>query len=538
MRPPFRCALLLVCALSACSSLSPQPTAGSGPAEEPAVAIAQIGNPNAEPLPQVLVDARAPRNGPLLVPADTQYDPVTQQTTSYPVAVFVTASDSERVESVELFVNGASMGRFVRGTDPRAFGNPFVFPAPESGRPSVPLPGAASGLVTSQLQAVVRNAAGQQRQTAVLEVQADGSRPDFDFSVSGHGASATGPVQLSASANDPESGIASFAVFVNGQEQALDPASPASFSAALELPAGSYTVRLEAVNGVGVPNATSYTFRVAERPSDGAPTDPPTAPPAPPTDPTDPPAPPTDPTDPPAPPTDPTDPPTPPTDPTDPPTDPPAPPTTPPEDPDNRRPEVALAAEPTAGEAPLTVTFTANAKDYDGDPLTFRWDFGDGTVLPATTREQRVQTHTYTAPGSYTATVTVEDGRGGVGRASVTVTVTAGGGGNGGGDDGGAPPAPPSGPTIIAGDDAAVTLPGEPVVINVLANDASSAGELTLVGVSEPVAGGVAEVVDGGFVRYTPPPELLTTDAFTYTIEDTAGNRATGRVLVRIEARR
>jgi PKD repeat protein len=511
---PYALAVAAGALLVACSSLNPQPTSGSSPAEEPAVAISQIG-PSAE-TPQLLVDVRAPRTGPLLVAADTQYDPVTQQTTSHPIAVFVTASDSAQVESVELFVNGASMGSFVRGTDP-SFGNPFVFPAPGSGREGVPLPGAASGLVTSQLQAVVKNASGQRRQTAVLEVHADGSRPDFDFSVSGHWAGATGPVQLSASARDPESGIASFAVFLNGQEQPLDPASPASFSAALELPAGAYTMRLEAVNGVGVSNEASYTFVVAERPSDGGgPTDPP--PPA------DPPVPPTDPTDPPAPPTDPTD---------------------PPEDPNNRRPVVELVADPTAGEAPLTVTFTANAKDDDGDPLTFRWDFGDGTALPATTRERQVQTHTYTAAGTYTATVTVEDGRGGVAQASVAVTVTSasdenGGGddGEGGGEDGSAPPAPPNGATIIAGDDAATTAPGEPVVLNVLANDASTAGPLTIVAVSEPVSGGTAEVLSGQFVRYTPPPEAPATDAFTYTVEDAAGNRATGRVLIRIEPRR
>lgn len=57
----------------------------------------------------------------------------------------------------------------------------------------------------------------------------------------------------------------------------------------------------------------------------------------------------------------------------------------------------------TVGEV---VTFTAHATDPNGDPLTYEWDFGDGS---ATEMGQTV-THTYAAVNDYTYSVTVCDG--------------------------------------------------------------------------------------------------------------------------------
>ena len=74
----------------------------------------------------------------------------------------------------------------------------------------------------------------------------------------------------------------------------------------------------------------------------------------------------------------------------------------------NRQPVVTATATPDSGESPLTVTFDASASfDPDGNPLTFAWDFGDGTR-----GNGPVVTNEYPA-GSYTASLTVTDAEGG-----------------------------------------------------------------------------------------------------------------------------
>ena len=75
---------------------------------------------------------------------------------------------------------------------------------------------------------------------------------------------------------------------------------------------------------------------------------------------------------------------------------------------DNAPPVVTATATPPTGTAPFTVAFTGTATDAEGDtPLTYAWDFGDGGT--ATTANA---SHTYTAPGTFTATLTVTDARG------------------------------------------------------------------------------------------------------------------------------
>ena len=71
------------------------------------------------------------------------------------------------------------------------------------------------------------------------------------------------------------------------------------------------------------------------------------------------------------------------------------------------------------GQAPLTVTFSsAGSSDPDGGALTYSWDFGDGTTSTAAN-----PTNTYTANGTYTATLTVRDPQGATGTASVQISV-------------------------------------------------------------------------------------------------------------------
>ena len=87
----------------------------------------------------------------------------------------------------------------------------------------------------------------------------------------------------------------------------------------------------------------------------------------------------------------------------------------------NRPPTASGSANPLSGQPPLNVTFNGSgSSDPDGDPLTYRWDFGDGT----TASSQISPTHTYASTGTYTARLTVSDGRGGT--ASDTVSIAVG----------------------------------------------------------------------------------------------------------------
>ena len=83
---------------------------------------------------------------------------------------------------------------------------------------------------------------------------------------------------------------------------------------------------------------------------------------------------------------------------------------------DNAAPVIIEAsADRPSGPAPHEVWFQAVASDPDGDPLTYRWEFGDG---PGSALGAEAD-HTYLTPGSYTARVTVTDPAG----ASVSETV-------------------------------------------------------------------------------------------------------------------
>ena len=72
----------------------------------------------------------------------------------------------------------------------------------------------------------------------------------------------------------------------------------------------------------------------------------------------------------------------------------------------NQAPKVSLAANPTGGSAPLTVSFKADAKDPEGKPLSYAWDFGNGEKAEGNPSRTLI----YTKPGTYTASVTVSDG--------------------------------------------------------------------------------------------------------------------------------
>ncbi|UEM25191.1 PKD domain-containing protein (plasmid) [Skermanella mucosa] len=89
---------------------------------------------------------------------------------------------------------------------------------------------------------------------------------------------------------------------------------------------------------------------------------------------------------------------------------------------------IRINAAPVASAGPDIVSGTtvidfdaSSSADADGDPLTFRWDFGDGSE-PA--GGERV-THAYAEGGAYPVTLTVDDGTGlANARASTAITVT------------------------------------------------------------------------------------------------------------------
>ncbi len=63
-------------------------------------------------------------------------------------------------------------------------------------------------------------------------------------------------------------------------------------------------------------------------------------------------------------------------------------------------PEASGVASVTAGQAPLTVTFTNDSSNAD----EFQWDFGDGTTT-TTDGSDEIVTHDYTKAGAHTATL-------------------------------------------------------------------------------------------------------------------------------------
>ena len=64
---------------------------------------------------------------------------------------------------------------------------------------------------------------------------------------------------------------------------------------------------------------------------------------------------------------------------------------------------------PTSGAAPLEVTLAAEGVDRQGDDITYEWDFGDGSDVVTGGAEV---THTYTAGGQFTPSVTPVDAEG------------------------------------------------------------------------------------------------------------------------------
>jgi len=83
--------------------------------------------------------------------------------------------------------------------------------------------------------------------------------------------------------------------------------------------------------------------------------------------------------------------------------------------------EAKLTANPTSGPAPLSVTFSATGST--GPIVSFTLDFGDGSSPYSGTDLTVNISHTYTAEGTYIATLTVQDAAGRTATDSKTINV-------------------------------------------------------------------------------------------------------------------
>jgi hypothetical protein len=165
---------------------------------------------------------------------------------------------------------------------------------------------------------------------------------------------------------------------------------------------------------------------------------------------------------------------------------------------------VANAGAPQTVRTGATVNLDGNgSSDADGDPLSFEWSL---TAVPAGSGASLDQpsspTPRFTADvaGDYVAQLIVNDGRAASAPATVLITVLN---------------APPT-----AVDDSAQTFAGEPVTINVLANDSDADGDtLTIASVTQPASGGTV-AINGASVVFTPAAGFTGTSSFGYTVSD------------------
>ncbi len=79
----------------------------------------------------------------------------------------------------------------------------------------------------------------------------------------------------------------------------------------------------------------------------------------------------------------------------------------------------SISVNPTSGQAPLAVNFTALATDVEG-AVTYNWSFGDGAIANSV-----LASHTYNTTGTYTAVLTVTDSQGLTVSLSQTISVQA-----------------------------------------------------------------------------------------------------------------
>jgi hypothetical protein len=176
---------------------------------------------------------------------------------------------------------------------------------------------------------------------------------------------------------------------------------------------------------------------------------------------------------------------------------------------------------------PIIVGVLLNDTDPDGDPLTV---VSATAGTHGTTTVNSGLTVTYTSAPGFVGTdnfiYTIDDAHGHTTNGLVTVEVTA---------------APPVNHLPIANADAAATLAGVPVVIDVLGGttpgavaDTDPDGDgLTVLSVTQGT-GGLASLQVDGTIRFTPATGFAGVASFTYTITDGVSGNASALVRVTV----
>jgi hypothetical protein len=168
-------------------------------------------------------------------------------------------------------------------------------------------------------------------------------------------------------------------------------------------------------------------------------------------------------------------------------------------------------------DTPATITVLANDTDADNDTLMVT-NVAAATNGTATIVGNQVQfTPNANFSGAATFTYTISDGNGGTDTATVNITVNA----------------VNDAPNAV--NDTANTVAGNPVTINVLANDTDVEGNtLSVTNVTTPANGTTAIVA--GQVVYTPNAGFVGVNTFTVTISDGNGGTSTSTVTVTVNA--
>lgn len=181
----------------------------------------------------------------------------------------------------------------------------------------------------------------------------------------------------------------------------------------------------------------------------------------------------------------------------------------------NRPPSAALTITPTTGAAPLEIQADgAGSSDPDGGALSYRFDFGDGTVVGP--QSGSIAAHTYDVEGTYSVSLTVTDSGTLTSTASREVTI-----GN---------PQRDQVPTAVL----TITPDGGAAPLSVVADAAGSA---------DPEQGALSFAFDfGDGVTAGPQPEPVATHIFTtagahtvtLTVTDLGGLSATATQIVTV----